>query len=73
MAVQLLGQEKALNLSSLASMAEQIEGTFTVLDKGGLYFVKGDSPICIYYTQSGVYFYASTDAQQVSARAKMGL
>ncbi|MEM1486366.1 class II glutamine amidotransferase [Oscillospiraceae bacterium PP1C4] len=74
-AVQLLEQKNALNLNSLASMAEQVEGTFTftVLDKDGLYFVKGDSPICIYYSQSGVYFYASTEEILKKALERAGL
>ena len=47
-------------------MAEQVEGsfTFTVLDeRENLYFVKGDSPMCLYYyPRCGVYLYASTEA-----------
>jgi len=74
-AVQLLEQENALNLNSLASMAEQVEGTFTftVLNKSGLYFVKGDSPMCIYYAQSGVYFYASTEEILKKALKRAGM
>ena len=46
-------------------MAEQVEGsfTFTVLtDRDGLYFVKGDSPLClVLFPDTGVYVYASTE------------
>ena len=65
-AVQLIEQKTALDLSSLKYMAEQVKGsfTFTVLDeRENLYFVKGDSPLCLYYYPScGVYLYASTEA-----------
>lgn len=47
-------------------MTEQVEGsfTFTVLDEeNSLWFVKGDSPLCLYhYPQTGLYLYASTQA-----------
>ena len=65
-AVQLIEQKGTLDFSSLSYMAEQVEGsfTFTVLDeKENLYFVKGDSPMCLYYyPRCGVYLYASTEA-----------
>ena len=65
-AVQLIEQKNTLGLSSLKYMAEQVEGsfTFTVLDeRENLYFVKGDSPMCLYYyPRCGVYLYASTEA-----------
>lgn len=64
-AVQLIEQKNTLGFSSLKYMAEQVEGsfTFTVLDAGeNLYFVKGDSPMCLYYyPRCGVYLYASTE------------
>ena len=49
-AVQLLEQKNTLDPSSLKYMAEQVEGsfTFTVLtDRDGVYFVKGDNPLCL--------------------------
>ena len=49
-AVQLIEQKNTLDPSSLKYMAEQVEGSFafTVLtDRDGLYFVKGDSPLCL--------------------------
>ena len=65
-AVQLIEQKTALDLSSLKYMAEQVKGsfTFTVLDeRENLYFVKGDSPMCLYYYPGcGVYLYASTES-----------
>lgn len=64
-AVQLLEQRKTLNLNSLRSMAEQVEGsfTFTVLDGSeSLFIVKGDSPMCLYWFQElGLYLYNSTE------------
>ena len=63
-AVQLLEQSNALNLNSLKTMAEQVEGTFvfTVLDdENTIYIAKGDNPICIYrYPNLGLILYAST-------------
>lgn len=48
-AVQLLEQNRALDLNSLKEMAEQVEGSFafTVMDvQNNLYFVKGrQSPL----------------------------
>lgn len=64
-AVQLLEAKRALDLTSLKDMAEQVEGTFsfTVLDrKNNLYFIKGDNPLCIcYHPKSGLFAYASTE------------
>ena len=51
-------------MGSLRDMAERLEGSFsfTVLDdQNNLYFVKGDSPLCLYhYPEIGAYLYAST-------------
>ena len=73
-AVQLLEQENTLDHMSLARMAEQVEGsfTFTVLNRDGLYFVKGDSPLCIYHSPTGSYFYASTEDILKKALKKAG-
>lgn len=64
-AVQLLEQKGTLDLNSLQFMAEQVRGsfTFTVLDDvDDLYFVKGDSPLCLWHFKSlGLYLYASTE------------
>lgn len=64
-AVQLLEQKNTLDPSSLKYMAEQVEGsfTFTVLtDRDGVYFVKGDNPLClVLFPDTGVYVYASTE------------
>jgi len=63
-AVQLLQQKDTLNFDSLKYMAETVEGSFsfTVLDgRDNLYFVKGDSPLCIcHFPRLGLYLYAST-------------
>ena len=64
-AVQLLEASGELSFSSLASMAEKLEGSFTIsvtTDTDDLYLVKGDNPICIYhYEKLGFYIYASTE------------
>lgn len=64
-AVQLIERKKALDLSTLKYMAEQVEGSFsfTVLDgENTLYIVKGDSPLYILrWLSLGVYIYASTE------------
>ena len=76
-AVQLIEKQKALTFSSLRYMAEKVEGsfTFTVLDEcGNLYFVKGDSPMCIYnFNTLGFYVYASTEDILKNAISKIGL
>ena len=63
-AVQLLARSSEISMDSLRDMAERLEGSFsfTVLDdQNNLYFVKGDSPLCLYhYPETGVYLYAST-------------
>ena len=63
-AVQLLARSGEVSMDSLRNMAERLEGSFsfTVLDdQNNLYFVKGDSPLCLYhYPETGVYLYAST-------------
>ena len=63
-AVQLLARSGEVSMDSLRDMAERLEGSFsfTVLDdQNNLYFVKGDSPLCLYhYPETGVYLYAST-------------
>ena len=63
-AAQLLEQQKALNLSSLKCMAEQVEGSFSfsvLSEQDELWLVKGDNPLTIvHYPAAGVYVYAST-------------
>ena len=63
-AVQLLARSGEVSMGSLRDMAERLEGSFsfTVLDdQNNLYFVKGDSPLCLYhYPEAGVYLYSST-------------
>ena len=64
-AVQLLEASGELSFSSLASMAEKLEGSFTITvmtDQDELYFIKGDNPLCLYHFERlGVYIYASTE------------
>lgn len=74
-AVQLIEKKRALTFDSLKFMAEEVEGSFcfTVLDhQDGMYFVKGDNPLCIYhYPWMGLYLYASTEAILTRALKKM--
>jgi len=64
-AVQLLEQRKDLSFESLAYVAEQLEGSFTLtlLDhQNNLCFIKGNNPMTIYrFKASGLYLYASTE------------
>ena len=64
--VQLIEQKGTLDFSSLAYMAEQVEGSFSfaVLDgQNNVYLVKGENPICLYhYPARRIYLYASTEA-----------
>ena len=64
-AVQLLEKRGALDFSTLRSMAETVEGsfTFTVLDRqDNLYIVKGDNPFCLLrWPRLGLFLYASTE------------
>lgn len=63
-AVQLIENKHTLNMSTLAYMAEKVQGSFTfsVLDKmNNLYIVKGDSPMeILHFTDKQLYVYAST-------------
>lgn len=63
-AVQLIEQQNALNLSSLKCMAEQVEGSFSfsvLSEQDELWLVKGDNPLTIvHFPAVGVYVYAST-------------
>lgn len=63
-AVQLIEQQKALNLDTLRTVAEQSEGSFsfTALDRENqLYFIKGDNPLySLHYPATGFLIYSST-------------
>ena len=63
-AIQLIEQQKVLNLSSLKCMAEQVEGSFSfsvLSEQDDLWLVKGDNPLTIiHFPAVGVYVYAST-------------
>lgn len=74
-AVQLLEKEGAVNLFSLSNMAEKVRGsfTFTVLNRDGLYIVKGDSPFCLLHFEAGFYLYSSTEEIMKSALTKLKL
>ena len=75
-AAQLLEQQKALNLSSLKCMAEQVEGSFSfsvLSEQDELWLVKGDNPLTIaYFPKVGVYVYASTAEILNKALARCG-
>jgi len=76
-AVQLLEASKELSFSSLTSMAEKLEGSFTIsvtTDTDDLYLVNGNNPICIYhYEKLGLYIYASTEPILKSAMKQLNL
>ena len=76
-AVQLLENSGELSFASLASMAEKLEGSFTISvmsDADDLYLVKGDNPICIYhYEKLGFYIYASTEPILKTALKQLNL
>ena len=76
-AVQLLEASGELSFASLASMAEMLEGSFTIsvmTDQDDLYLVKGDNPICIYhYEKLGFYIYASTEPILKAALKQLNL
>ncbi len=63
-AVQLIENKRKLNMSTLAYMAERVQGSFTfsVLDKSNnIYIVKGDSPMeILHFPDKQLYVYAST-------------
>ena len=75
-AAQLLEQQKALNLSSLKCMAEQVEGSFSfsvLSEQNDLWLVKGDNPLTIvHFPKVGVYAYASTAEILNKALARCG-
>lgn len=72
-AVQIIQQRKTLNFDSLRYMAEKVEGSFSFTaldDHDRLYFVKGDSPLCIcHFLDRGLYLYTSTGAILMDALA----
>ena len=75
-AAQLLEQQKALNLSSLKCMAEQVEGSFSfsvLSEQDELWLVKGDNPLnIVHFPKVGVYIYASTAEILNKALARCG-
>ena len=63
LAVQLLEQSGFIGFDSLKDMAESVKGSFafTILNKSGLYIVRGSSPFCLYdCPDKGYMVYAST-------------
>ena len=75
-AVQLIEQQRKLDLNSLKSMAEDVHGSFcfTVLDENNnLYIVKGNNPMhLIHFEELGIYVYASTESIMKKALKKAG-
>ena len=75
-AIQLIEQQKVLNLSSLKCMAEQVEGSFSfsvLSEQDELWLVKGDNPLTIvHFPTVGVYVYASTAEILNKALARCG-
>lgn len=76
-AVQLIEQQKKLDLNSLKNMAETVRGnfTFTILDEeNSLYIIKGSNPMCLLHFEAlGLYVYASTESIMKNALRKVGL
>ena len=75
-AVQLIEQQRKLDLNSLKSMAEDVHGSFcfTVLDENNnLYIVKGNNPMhLIHFEELGIYVYTSTESIMKKALKKAG-
>lgn len=73
--VQMLEQCDKLSAAALGTMAEQLQGTFTVtvLDEGNrFYVIRGNNPFCLaYWERWNLYIYASTEAILKSALAKI--
>lgn len=74
-AVQILASTGTLDLTSLAALAEQLEGTFTltILDKqDNLYFLRGNNPLCLVeFPHLGLFVYASTSEILQNAIARL--
>lgn len=75
-AVQLIEQQRKLDLNSLKYMAETVSGnfTFTALDEyNSLYIIKGNNPMCLlHFADLGIYIYASTESIMAKALRKVG-
>ena len=75
-AIQLIEQQKVLNLSSLKCMAEQVEGSFSfsvLSEQDELWLVKGDNPLTIVrFPAVGAFVYASTAEILNKALARCG-
>ena len=74
-AVQLLERQADLSFESMAKVAEELEGSFTLsmLDNANnVYFIKGNNPLCLYYwRERNLYIYASTEEILKSALARI--
>lgn len=72
-AVQLLEKDGAVNMNSLAQMAEKVKDSFsfTILNHRGLYIVKGDSPFCLLRFEAGFYLYTSTEEIMAAVLQKL--
>ena len=76
-AVQLLEASGELSFASLASMAEKLEGSFTMTvltDDDTLYVVRGDNPFTLFHFEKlGFYIYASTEPILKTALKQLNL
>ncbi|WP_313530726.1 class II glutamine amidotransferase [Anaerotignum sp.] len=76
-AVQLLEKNNRISFNTLAMMAENLEGSYTITvlsNDETIYFVKGNNPLVIYHIpRIGIYIYASTKAILANAWKKMHL
>lgn len=75
-AVQLIEQQRKLDLNSLKYMAETVSGnfTFTAFDEcNSLFIIKGNNPMCLlHFADLGLYIYASTESIMAKALRKVG-
>ena len=73
---QLLEKEGAISLQSLKKVAEQLQGSFTLVamdDRGNLFFAKGNSPLTLVRFATGLYLYTSTAEIMSQAICQLGL
>ena len=74
-AVQLLERQTDLSFESMAKVAEELEGSFTLsmLDNANnVYLIKGNNPLCLYcWRERNLYIYASTEEILKSALARI--
>ena len=75
--VQLLEKQGELSCDALRSLAESLEGIFTLTildDRDNIYFIKGENPLCLYYyPERNIYLYTSTEEIMQKALKRLDL